>query len=125
MSLIERIEKLNQVTRGWINYFKYASMSQKLTTLDGWLRNRLRYCIWTDWKKPERKRKNLIRFGIQQGQAYTWSRTRMGGWAVVQSPILGTTITLKRLSKKGYISMSSLYQKISTTNYKNSLFLMI
>ena len=19
----------------------------------GWLRNRLRYCIWTDWKKPE------------------------------------------------------------------------
>ena len=31
MSFDERIEKINQVTRGWINYFKYASISQKLT----------------------------------------------------------------------------------------------
>ena len=46
MSFDKRIEKLNQVTRGWINYFKYASISQKLIKIDGWLRNRLRYCIW-------------------------------------------------------------------------------
>jgi len=122
MSFDERIEKVNQVTRGWINYFKYASISQKLTELDGWLRNRLRYCIWTDWKKPERKRKNLIRLGIPHNQAYAWSRTRMGGWAVAQSPILGTTITLERLIKRGYVSMFSLYKKIPTSNYKNSLF---
>ena len=38
MSFDERIEKVNQVTRGWINYFKYANMSQKLIKLDGWLR---------------------------------------------------------------------------------------
>lgn len=38
MSFIERIEKLKQVTRGWVNYFKSASISQKLKTLDGWLR---------------------------------------------------------------------------------------
>ena len=27
-------------------------------------------------KKSERKRKNLIRLGIKQGQAYAWSRSR-------------------------------------------------
>jgi|GEM_PF-2528158 len=26
--------------------------------------------------KPDRKRKNLIRLGIKQGQSYAWSRTR-------------------------------------------------
>ena len=72
MSFDERIEKLNQVIRGWVNYFKLASISQKLTEIDGWLRNRLRYCIWTDWKKPERKRKNLIRLGVPPGKAYAW-----------------------------------------------------
>ena len=82
MSFDERIEKVIEVSRGWLNYFKYASIKQKLIEVDGWLRNRLRYCIWTNWKKPERKRKNLIRLGIPQGQAYAWSRTRMGGWAV-------------------------------------------
>ena len=63
-------------------------------------------------KKPERKRKNLIRLGIEKGQAYAWSRTNMGGWAVAQSPILGTTITLSRLRKKGYESMQGYFERL-------------
>jgi RNA-directed DNA polymerase len=79
MSFDERIKRLNWVIRGWINYFKLGSIQSKLKKLDEWLRNRLRYCIWHHWKKPERKRKNLIRLGIDHGIAYAWSRTRMGG----------------------------------------------
>lgn len=109
----ERIAKLKELYRGWINYFRMASMQSKLKELDGWLRNRLRYCIWEDWKKPDRKRKNLIRLGIPTGQAYAWSRTRMGGWAVAQSPILGTTITMDRLIQRGYESLFSYYVKVS------------
>jgi RNA-directed DNA polymerase len=113
MSFYERITRINQLIRGWINYFKLASIQVKLKKLEEWLRNRLRYCIWTDWKKPERKRKNLIRLGIDQGMAYAWSRTRMGGWAVAQSPILRTTITIKRLEKRGYISLVNYYKLAS------------
>ena len=113
MSFDERIEKLNQVQRGWVNAFRMASIQNKLNELDGWLRNRLRYCIWHHWKKSERKRKNLIRLGVEQGQAYAWSRSRMGGWAIAQSPILGTTITVERLKKRGYVSLLDIYKKIS------------
>lgn len=109
----ERIKKLKEVHRGWINYFRMASMQSKLKELDSWVRNRLRYCIWTDWKKLERKRKNLMRLGIPQGQAYAWSRTRMGGWAVAQSPIMVTTVTLRRLMEKGYESMLDYYEQVS------------
>jgi len=111
-SFDERIYEINLLIRGWVNYFKLASIQQKLKSIDEWLRNRLRYCIWHDWKKPERKRKNLIRLGIKQGQAYAWSRTRMGGWRVAQSPILGTTITIKRLERRGYISLKDYYLKV-------------
>ncbi len=90
-----------------------GNIQAKLKEIDSWVRNRLRYCIWEDWKKAERKRKNLIRLGIATGQAYAWSRTRMGGWAVAQSPILVTTITLKRLMQRGYESLLSYYEKVS------------
>ncbi|MEQ9374087.1 MAG: group II intron reverse transcriptase/maturase [Imperialibacter sp.] len=113
MSLQERFRKLKEVQRGWLNYFRMASIQAKLKEIDSWLRNRLRYCIWHDWKKLERKRKNLIRLGIPYGQAYAWSRTRMGGWAVAQSPILRTTITLDRLRKRGYQSLREHYSKVS------------
>jgi group II intron reverse transcriptase/maturase len=109
----ERIQKLNEVQRGWLNYFRMASIQGKLKELDGWLRNRLRYCIWHHWKKPERKRKNLLHLGIEKEMAYQWSRTRMGGWAVAQSPILVTTITPDRLRRRGYESMLSYYENVA------------
>jgi len=56
-SFEERIAKINEVYRGWVNNYRLASIYTQLKSLDEWLRNRLRYCIWHDWKKPERKRK--------------------------------------------------------------------
>jgi RNA-directed DNA polymerase len=113
LSISERIYKLKEVGRGWLNYFRMASITGKLKDLDSWIRNRLRYCIWTDWKKPERKRKNLLRLGVDHNHAYAWSRTRMGGWAVAQSPIMITTITLERLYKRGYEAMLDYYSMVS------------
>ncbi len=112
-SVAERITKLKEVGRGWLNYFRMASITGKLKDLDSWVRNRLRYCIWKDWKKPERKRKNLQRLGVDHRHAYQWSRTRKGGWSVAQSPILTTTITLERLRKRGYEPMLEHYLKVS------------
>jgi hypothetical protein len=36
----------------------------------------------------------------------------MGGWAIAQSPILGTTITIDRLKKRGYVSLLELYNQL-------------
>lgn len=118
MSFDERIAKINEVQRGWLNYFRGANIHGKLRDLDGWLRNRLRYCIWHHWKKPERKRKNLLRLGIDPDDAYAWSRTRKGGWAVAQSPILNTTITKNRLKKRGYYSLLEIYTLLNPSVYE-------
>ena len=112
LSFDERIMRIKWIYRGWINNFRQGNIHGKLERVDQWLRNRLRYCIWHDWKKPERKRKNLIRLGIDQEHAYAWSRSRMGGWAVAQSPIMRTTITEKRLRKRGYESLMDYYRKV-------------
>ena len=112
-TLAERMHRLKQVQRGWLHYFRMASMTGKLRDIDGWVRNRLRYCIWKHWKKPERRRKNLMQLGVDYDHAYAWSRTRKGGWAVAQSPMLNTTITLKHLATRGYESMTDHYKKIA------------
>lgn len=113
-----RIQKINEVQRVWLNYFRGTSIKGKLRDVDGWLRNRRRYCIWHHWKKPERKRKNLIRLGIDQDHAYAYSRTRMGGWTVAQSPILVTIITISRLKKRGYIAMLELHLLFNPPRYE-------
>jgi hypothetical protein len=38
---------------------------------------------------------------------------RKEGWAVAKSPILITTITLRRLKQRGYIAMLDIYTKLN------------
>lgn len=63
------------------------------------------------WKKPEKKRRSLIRLGVDAGLAYACSRSRMGGWRIAQSPILNSTLTVARLKQRGYIAMMEYYRE--------------
>lgn len=108
-----RMTKLKEIQQGWVQYFRLAEIRWKLKDLDGWVRSRIRYCIWHWWKKPKRRCKSLIRMGIDPTLARLWSHTRCGGWAVAHSPILTTTITNKRLERRGYQSMTSLFDSVA------------
>ena len=44
-SFTERVRQLKIIQQGWLNYFRMASILGKLREIDGWVRNRLRYCI--------------------------------------------------------------------------------
>jgi hypothetical protein len=108
-----RVSKLKEVHRGWLEYFRLGKLDWPLESLDGWVRSRLRYCIWHNWKKPKRRCKNLIRLGVKAEMAKKWSHPRVGGWAVARSPILKTTITNARLRQRGYEAMLPLYKSIA------------
>ena len=111
-SFDERIDRLNLLMRGWLNYFKPASTYGKLRSIDGWVRNRLRYSIWHHWKKPRRRAISLMRLGVPQHMAWKWAMCRAGGWVISCSPILNTTITLERLKSRGYKSFLDYYLEI-------------
>ena len=100
--------------KGWPGYFRYAFMHVKFKELDVWIRKRLRYCIWKQWKRPKTRRRNYIRMGVDKGTAYAWSCSRMGGWAQACSPMMKTTVTNERLKRRGYIEFSQYYQRFAS-----------
>jgi RNA-directed DNA polymerase len=108
----DRIQRLNSLMYGWLGYFQLGKIWGKLRTLDGWIRNRLRYCIWKQWKKPNRRMRAFRQLGIEAGMAYAWSRSRMGGWAIAQSPMMHTTVTEAILAKRGYQSFTKYYEHL-------------
>ncbi len=61
----ERIEQINKITRGWINYFSIAKAKSKIEEIDGWIRRRLRMCEWKLWKRIRTRLRKLMELGIE------------------------------------------------------------
>lgn len=109
MGIEERRTKLNQVVRGWTNYFKHADAKNLLNSLDEWMRSRIRMVTWKRWKKIRTRFENLKKAGISKEQAWMWANTRKGYWRVAHSPILTKALSNERFKRIGYLSFSECY----------------
>ena len=114
MSINDKIVKLNQVIRGWINYFKIADMKSLMIKISKHLRHRLRVCIWKYWKKPKTKYKALRKLGISEYNSYIVANTRRGYYWVASTVILQIAISNKRLKEKGLVFPLDHYLKVHT-----------
>lgn len=107
-----RVEKINQLIRGWVNYFRIGKMKKQLSMIDSHLRFRLRMCIWKQWKTAKNRRKNLQKLGMHPTEAYKNSHTSKSLARIAISWVLTTTITNKRLEQFGLVTASKQYQKV-------------
>ena len=106
-----RIEKINEVLRGWINYYRQASMKEKLVKISGWLRNAVRVIIWKQWKLPCTRRKALIKLGLSENEAKRVSNSRKGYQRLSHCWSIQKAITNSRLKKRGLLDPLEYYQK--------------
>ncbi|MFX0560732.1 group II intron maturase-specific domain-containing protein [Tepidibacillus infernus] len=109
MGIEERRTKLNQVVRGWTNYFKLADAKNLLSSLDEWLRSRIRMVTWKRWKRIRTRFENLKKAGVSEEQAWMWANTRKGYWRTAHSPILTKALSNERFKRAGYLSFSECY----------------
>ena len=110
-----KVNKLNQLIRGWINYFKIGSMKGLCERLDSNIRYRLRMCIWKHWKTPKNRAENLMKLGISR--KYAWSTAYTGARIayVCQRGAMNMAVTKERLTRFGLVSMVDYYAERRVT----------
>jgi RNA-directed DNA polymerase len=113
ISLKDRIIKLNQVIRGWINYFRIADMRTYLTQISEHLRRRIRCIIWKQWKVPKKRIWGLQKLGASIDKAKAIAYSRKSYWN--SSLFIGIYITNDKLKQKGLVFPLDHYLKVHTT----------
>ena len=107
-----RIKKINEVLRGWINYYRQASMKSALEGIIGpWLRNAIRVVIWKQWKLPFTRRQALIKLGLSENEAKCVSNSRKGYQHICHCWSITKAISNSRLKKRGLLDPLEYYLK--------------
>lgn len=75
IDLTSRIERLNWLIRGWVNYFSLGNMKSIMLQIDERLRTRLRVIIWKQWKKKSKRLWGLLKLGVSK-----WIADKVSGW---------------------------------------------
>ena len=105
------ITKLNQIIRGWINYFKIGSMKLFLKEFGQWVRHKLRVVILKQWKRPRTIYKNLMtlnsfyKCNLGHEDIYKVANSRRGWYARANGNVINYILSPKVLAianrKKG------------------------
>ena len=98
--------KVNQIVRGWINYFRIGSMKTFLTEFGEWLRHKIRVIILKQWKKPKCIYTNLqnlnriLKLNIPDERIYSTANTRLGLYRQTKGNTINFLLSPKVLSMK-------------------------
>lgn len=105
------ITKLNQIIRGWINYFKIGSMKLFLKEFGQWVRHKLRVVILKQWKRPRTIYNNLMtlnsfyKCNLGHEDIYKVANSRRGWYARANGNVINYILSPKVLAianrKKG------------------------
>ena len=98
--------QVNQIVKGWINYFRIGSMKTFLKEFGEWLRHKIRVIILKQWKKPKRIYTNLqslnriLKVNISDERIYSTANTRLGLYRQANGNTIKFLLSPKVLSMK-------------------------
>jgi len=108
VDLTYRIGKINQLTRGWINYFAIADMKNQMKSIDEHLRTMMRIIIWKQWKVPSKREWGLKKLGVLPFQAHEAANSSKGYVAASRMAQL-KKISKEILTRRGLVSIEDYY----------------
>lgn len=116
-------KKLNQMIRGWIQYFKISSIKVFLEEFGQWLRHKMKCIIIKQWKRPRTIYKNLMKINIACRCKFTlddifkcansrlgWYRRSTGN--VVNFLLSPTVLSIKKGDRPGLVNPLIYYLEI-------------
>jgi len=107
------IKKLNQITAGWVSYFRLSERDWSFKKLDSWIRRRIRWIIWRQWKKPATRLKRLRKLGVSKHVAMSIAYSKSGPWRASRHVAMNTAFPNKMLEQMGLKSLLNKYRSFA------------
>lgn len=112
--------RINQIVRGWINYFRIGKMKEFITKFGQWLRHKIRVILFKQWKKPKRiyinlqKLNKVLPYNFPDERIYSVANTRLGLYRRTQLPVVNfllnpDVLSIRKEDRPGLVNPLAYY----------------
>lgn len=116
----ETFTRINQIVKGWINYYRIGRMKMFIDKFGQWLRHKIRVIIIKQWKKPMKIWKSLqmlnkkLPYKFSDEQIYSVANTRLGWYKrangnVVNFLLNADILAIRKGSRPGLVNPLEYY----------------
>lgn len=106
-SLESVIKQLNQTLRGWLSYFRLSRSKSTLSSLDSWIRRKLR-CYRLKQRKQGRSIVTwLMNLGIKERDARQIGSSGKGWWRLAKTPALHRALDKEWFNNQGLFNLET------------------
>jgi group II intron reverse transcriptase/maturase len=112
VSIEKILQDLQHILRGWLQYFKHASMKSKLRVIDGWLRRKLKCFRLKQCKRCIGIVRFLRNLGVEETLCWRTALSGKGWWRLSNSPALNIGMNNKWFTDRGFYSLSVNYERL-------------
>ena len=105
LPLATTFKRINEIVRGWINYYRIGIMKEFMRKFGEWLRHKIRVIILKQWKTITKIYKCLMYYNIQQKcninkeKVYAVANTRLGLYKQANGNVINFILNPKLLAK--------------------------
>jgi group II intron reverse transcriptase/maturase len=112
VSLATMIHELTPVLVGWLQYFKYAQMKEKMKRLESWLRRRLKCFRLKQCKRVIGMVRFLRKLGVEEKMSWKTALSGKRWWRLSNSPAIAIGMNNKWFEDLGFYSLTENYKKL-------------
>ena len=112
VSLEAMLHELTPVLRGWLQYFRFAKIKEKLKQMEGWLRRRMKCFRLKQCKRTIGIVRFLRSLRVEEELAWKTALSGKGWWRLSNSPASNIGMNNLWFEKLGYYSLVENYQRL-------------
>lgn len=110
------IKELNPVLRGWVAYYRLATVKVSFEDLDQWVRRKLRCILWRQWKRPKTRFKELRKRGLDAARAKASAGNGRGPWWNAGASHMNAAIKNADLRRMGLVSLLDEHARLARSS---------
>lgn len=107
------ISRLTRILRGWFNYYNLSQVKVTFSSLDEWIRRKIRNIIWRQWKRRWTRRCGLIQRGLTEERAVRSAFNNRGPWWNSGASHMNQAFKISWFHEMGLFCLQNEYLKLS------------